>query len=216
MIHLNYAGLRGLSLDVERSQIVAANNGVFLRITTQPNEMNPGYFGPIRESARRSENRWQMDGLNFNLSCRNVEFVTVNRRPLTTQLVIDLYFPLGQAIDISFQQYQPSEGTFAEAIDPNASRIAERQTAAFPLSASPTGVNRQHRRVAVNQIPRQMRELVDNDQITTDTINVEATTLNAPTTAVVVNEITEIVPEKPEPSFLRRFDHLVPDNEIGE
>jgi hypothetical protein len=220
MIHLTYSGTR-YSIDIERSQIVATASGVFLRITTRAQEIPPSMFAPIRETSRRTENRWQIDGLNFNLSCRNVEFVTVSRRPLTTQLLVDLYFPLNQAIDISFQQYTPSDGVFNEDFTGTA-RIAERQTGVFGNPATPNARARNHRPVAVANIPREMRELVSQDLIpveledTDEIADVNATTLNAPARRQVAPDITEIPTPPPEPQFLRRFNNLVTDDGLDE
>lgn len=217
MIHLNYAGLRQ-SFDVERTQIVAANNGVFLRVSTRPEFITPDYYAPIRESSRRVENRWQIDGVNFNLSCRNVEFAIIQRRPqLITQLIIDLYMPLNQAIDISFQQYTPSEGAFSTPFADTAA-IAQRQTGAYP-TAGPRGVQRTHRPVRATQIPRQMRELVDQDlyaQEGQEMAEPNAATLNAPLPTVVVPDITEVPAAPAEANFLRRFDNIVTDDGTDE
>lgn len=219
MIHLHYPQHRK-SFDIERTQIVAAPNGVFLRIITKPEELDYSFFAPIRETSRRIENRWQVDGLNCNLSCRNVEFVTVRRRPLTTQLIIDVYWPLNQAIDISFQQYTPSEGVFNEEFAGTA-RIAERQTGAFS-NHGPSRPN-QYRPVAVADIPRQMRELVAQDLVPTAQEEIDAnggeitaTTLNNPAIRTIVPDISEIPQPPPEPQFLRRFDNMVTDDGMDE
>jgi hypothetical protein len=209
MIHLQHGGQR-TSFEMDRAQVIATATGVFLRVTTKPSELDTRLYAPIRDSARVIGQRWQIDGIDSNLSCRNVEFVVVERRPLRTSLLVDIYFPLTYAVDVSFTQYTPEEGNFANVFTGTAN-IAERQTGAFPTVQS-TGRTRTHRPVAVANLPRQMRELVEQELVGMGTEQVAATTLNAAYERPVVTDIKEAVAPPPEAQFLRRFDNMVTDD----
>ena len=202
MIHLTSPNR--ISFDIERSQIITQSNGVYLRVTTTASEISTSYYSFIRESARGFERRWMIDGIDANLSCRNVQFVIVSRRPvLMTSLLVDIYFPLNSAIDISFQQYTPQVGNFDSTFDP--APIADRQTAAFP-TAQVTGMNRSHRPTAPPTLPRQLTQ----NEVTALAV---APSYDAGDSIIVLDTtppVVEIPAETPDAQFLRRFDNITP------
>jgi len=135
--------------NIERVQIIAANNAVFLRVITRP-EANSVEGNRIT----RSCDRWNVDGLSFTLSRRNITYDTLSRSPIMTSLTIDLYIPMNQAIDISFQTFTPPvEGTntqYSEAFTGTA------DVAAFPVvTISPVDgsvIRRRSRRLSTTPI----------------------------------------------------------------
>lgn len=200
MIYLPTVGGSRMAFEIERIQIVNSPTGVFTRVTTVAISIPPADYRWIRSSQNSDACRWQIDGIDCNLSCRNITFEVPIRKPtLLTSLLIDLYFPINYAVDVNFMQYVPSyTGTerFGSRYD-LPTPIYERPTAVTNASTRPERMGRNTRRTAPTNLPSQ--------QLSLDPGNIQEST---PTQHGPTEPEKQPPVERKPASYLRKFKNI--------